>query len=73
MKMHVPMCDMHAYLTCRKSPWIINLPYAYRIVAAKVQGGDVVLTLHSQTFPPLPEGEPIPTFEPEYHGLKWRR
>ncbi len=45
MKLHVPMGDMRQYLRFPRNPWIVNLPPDYSFVAARLEGGDVVLTL----------------------------
>ena len=68
-ELDVPLGDFRLWFANRKAPWITNLPGDYRIVGTRFGCDSVVLMLHSQTFSPVPPGEPIPAFEAKYNGL----
>lgn len=55
--------------------WVQNLPADARIVDAKLdpETQAVVLIVYSESFSPVLEGQPVPRFEPEFYGMKWRR
>jgi hypothetical protein len=71
----VPSVHLRLRLLRPNGPWVSNLPPGIRLVACEMDFArdGVVFTLHSNHFPEVREGQPIPEIEPDYNGLKWVR
>jgi hypothetical protein len=67
-KLRVTEAQVAAYLTGRKYPWVKNLPPAFEIVACEWEPGQkvFVLTLRSEAFPLVPEGQDVPELEVDF-------
>jgi hypothetical protein len=70
----VPDDDLRRSLSSNLHPWLINLPKDFRIVAVDRDPNrkGFVMTIYSENFREIGEGEQIPEFKPAYNGLKWR-
>lgn len=71
----VPARDLAWRLSRQNAPWIVNLPPGFEIVGcAHMAACDAVaLLIHSEEFPRIAQGTPIPEFQPTIHGQQWRR
>jgi hypothetical protein len=71
----LPAADVAYRLTRPNAPWIINLPWGFEIVSARVDGarGVVVFVVRSKEFPRIARGAPIPEFTARLDGLRWKR
>lgn len=73
MVLVVPRGDLLLRLCRPHAPWIINLPNDFEVVGCRLDAArDMVLLIRSEAFPRVAEGAPIPEFEPDYNGLKFR-
>jgi hypothetical protein len=74
MLLAVPARELAWRLANRHAPWIVNLPTDFEIVGSHVnRDGVVQFVIRSATFPRLARGAVIPSFDPSYGGLTWRR
>lgn len=75
MRLFVPESDYRQALTGLKHPWVVNLPRDFTFVAAALDPSrnGFVLTIHSNEFGVVEEGDAIPEFQPSYHNLIWRK
>ena len=64
--------DLAHRLTNQQSAWLVGLPQDVEIIDTFVEGGAVHLVIRSQTFARIGRGMPIPVFQPEFNGLRWR-
>jgi hypothetical protein len=67
-RLFVPEARLVAYLTGGRAPWLTNLPHEFRVVGSEVDAGrrGVVLTIASEEFPEVAEGEAAPEVSPEF-------
>jgi hypothetical protein len=69
----VPSVHLRLRLLRPNGPWISNIPRSIRLVACELDlaRDGLVLTLHSDQFPEVAEGQLIPEIKPDYNGLKY--
>jgi hypothetical protein len=67
-KLRVTESQLAAYMTGRRQPTIKNLPPDVQIVDCErePEGNVIALTLRSEAFPLVPEGQDVPEIEPEF-------
>jgi hypothetical protein len=74
MRILMPLQDLEQALSSHKHPWIVNLPGDFSVIAVSLDltMQAAVVTIHSEQFPVLEVGEPIPEFDVRYNGLDFR-
>lgn len=67
--------DLCHRLAHEMSYWITNLPEDAEIVGVRMdrETKGITFLLHSERFPLVEEGQPVPHFQPACYGMKWRQ
>ena len=75
-KLFVPSLHFRVRLLMQRGPWLARrLPVDFCIVGCEVDRArdGIMLTLHSDEFPEVLEGQLIPEITPDYNGLNFLR